>query len=191
MTRNCFIEGIMIYQASFQSVKPKEATRKQWYELLKHLPDDKYLQAVNNVCAEVSDIYPTTNFAGLVLAQLTDNGNTGEDEKRWAAKKQRGDTIEKYRDGLRRKNPELNARFKKRVIDPLKAEMYLPTWETFIEPLVVVSNDNGQMVLFHDTAEWISEHFKADIEAMTKKPVTITSEGFRSMLFDVVQEGIE
>ena len=71
--------------------------------------------------------------------------------------------------------PTENNRFRKVVIIPLKDELGDHSWKEFIKPIVVKSFKDKKMVLFHESAIWIEEHFLEQIkELLPEIEVTIT-----------------
>lgn len=84
---------------------------------------------------------------------------------------------ESYRDGLRTKNAEANDRFRDKVIMPLKEKLFPNSWAVFIDTLVVKSHGKNKVTLYHPDAEWVIEHYMAQIkELLPGVEVTITGE---------------
>lgn len=56
----------------------------------------------------------------------------------------------------------IHERFFKKL-SPLKEIVNEQTWETWINPLLVVGMQNGVLLLYHEQADWVQEHYSAKI----------------------------
>lgn len=95
------------------------------------------------------------------------------------AVEERTAAIEAYRRVLEERHPDIQEQFRERVIDPLREEISDVAWDAFIRGLLVVRHDpvTGVLTLYHDQAEWVSDHYRDKIGKLLKaKAVRITSE---------------
>ena len=70
MKKKVFLEGMVLFLATFSNIKAGEKTQNVWYTLLQDLTDDEFGYAVKKVCQEVKKFFPSDNFAALIREQL-------------------------------------------------------------------------------------------------------------------------
>ncbi len=73
MKKETFVKGMAIFLATFLNIKTTEKTQDVWFEFLKNLTDKEFEFAIGNICNNVTEFYPTTNFVALVKEQLKTN----------------------------------------------------------------------------------------------------------------------
>jgi hypothetical protein len=85
------------------------------------------------------------------------------------------DRITAYRARLEREQARALALFRDRLI---KARDDIPisehSWTAFIAPLLVVDASNGRLILYHEQAQWVSDHYLAYLQPHFSKPIVIT-----------------
>lgn len=87
---------------------------------------------------------------------------------------ERREKLEVIRKDLEEKNGELTARFQ-RKIEVIKDDINEQSWKVFIAPLLFVKKEGGAVVLFHEDAEFVQEHYGARIEKMLGCKINIVS----------------
>lgn len=63
MKQESFEHGISILTSVIPGLNIKPKT---WFELLKDLPDEAFIVAINKIAKGVKDIYPTTNIVAMI-----------------------------------------------------------------------------------------------------------------------------
>lgn len=97
-------------------------------------------------------------------------------EAKGETKDDRREKTEAYRRRLEA-NGQAQARFRETVIDPLREELSEASWEKWIRPLLVVSCTGDTLVLYHEHALWVQDHYAERIRRLvTAKAVKITGE---------------
>jgi hypothetical protein len=79
------------------------------------------------------------------------------------------------REHLHRSNGNCNKRLKEKLA-PLKDRINEHSWTAFIEPLLYADFKKGTVILFHEEASWVQEHYAAMIGEALGHPVIITNE---------------
>jgi len=72
-------------------------------------------------------------------------------------------------------NADLTSRFHRRITG-LKDRINVTSRAAFIEPLLVVGMDGGTVVLFHEQASWVQDHYGLMIENEIDAPVKVVNE---------------
>lgn len=73
MNKEQFTKGMLIFLANFRNVNADVKTQEIWFEFLKDLTDKEFELAIGNICKNVKEFYPTTNFVALIRSQFQDN----------------------------------------------------------------------------------------------------------------------
>lgn len=134
-------------------------------------PDNWYMRTVGHRAPEL--IFRSDKALEIFLANAPEessqeSGIRNQEEEVKAAK---------YRQMLDVKNAELTRRFHAKIVENGLADRICEqSWLTWIEPLRVVGYENGTVVLYHETARWVQEHYAGMIAEAIGKPVRVVNE---------------
>lgn len=179
----------------FWSLYPRKACKLDAAKAWDKITDDpdKIIGALKNqLAAKAFDLRDNKRFVPLPATWL--RGHRWEDE---VLSSQQEPVVNKYKQSEPNKNAvnkrdaykaylvskqALQSRFKSVVIDPLQETVNTMSWRAFIEPLLVVSCDDGILTLYSDVADWTVAHYMKQIELLLKgsnstvRKVVITDE---------------
>ena len=69
MTKDTFKKGIVIFTACIKGFKVEPDKVAVWYELLKDMPDEVFIKAIEVIAKTRTDLYPGTNIVALIREQ--------------------------------------------------------------------------------------------------------------------------
>jgi len=83
MNKKIFQKGIALLVVTIPDRFFPEENLKIWYQLLRDIPGKDFLEAVQRICQEETQIYPGTNLVALIRAKAQDKNQLTAEEA-WA-----------------------------------------------------------------------------------------------------------
>lgn len=126
-------------------------------------PGNWYVRTVSHRAPEL--IFRSDKAFEIFLVNAPPDENTTDDTDHQAA-------VAEYRSRLEKENARLTEQFHREIVS-LKEELNEQSWDTWIRPLLFVEGRNKEIVLFHEQASWVMEHYGERLSDILGAPVTI------------------
>lgn len=73
LSKECFTKGVKTFIIVFRIKDITEETIDVWYDLLKkYNTDEQFADAIEDLCENLKDFYPSNNFVALVREKISE-----------------------------------------------------------------------------------------------------------------------